>query len=59
MLKELNKEMSLESIEKLMDDTAEGIAYQEVILIPRLGAYGRKFLDCWRVRLRMRRRKRY
>lgn len=30
VLKELNKEMSLESVEKIMDDTAEGIAYQEV-----------------------------
>jgi charged multivesicular body protein 6 len=32
VLKELNKEMSLESIEKIMDDTADGIAYQEVVL---------------------------
>jgi charged multivesicular body protein 6 len=31
VLKEINKEMSLESVEKLMDDTADGIAYQEVV----------------------------
>jgi charged multivesicular body protein 6 len=31
VLKEINQEMSLESVEKLMDDTADGIAYQEVI----------------------------
>jgi charged multivesicular body protein 6 len=30
VLKEINKEMSLESVEKLMDDTADAIAYQEV-----------------------------
>jgi len=30
VLKELNKEMSLEAVEKIMDDTADGIAYQEV-----------------------------
>jgi hypothetical protein len=31
VLKEINQEMSLESVEKLMDNTADGIAYQEVI----------------------------
>ena len=36
VLKELNKEMSLESVEKIMDDTAEGIAYQEVRTFPFL-----------------------
>jgi hypothetical protein len=30
VLKEINKEMSLESVEKLMENTADGIAYQEV-----------------------------
>jgi charged multivesicular body protein 6 len=30
VLKEINKEMSLESVEKLMEDTADAIAYQEV-----------------------------
>lgn len=29
-LKEIHKEMSLEAVEKLMDETAEGIAYQRV-----------------------------
>lgn len=29
-LKEIHKEMSLEMVEKLMDETAEGIAYQKV-----------------------------
>ena len=32
VLKELNKEMNLDMVEKLMSDTAEGIAYQEVSL---------------------------
>lgn len=31
-LKEIHKEMSLEAVEKLMDETAEGIAYQKVYL---------------------------
>lgn len=30
VLKQLNKEMDLAMVEKLMDDTREGIAYQEV-----------------------------
>ncbi|KAF8450101.1 Snf7-domain-containing protein, partial [Terfezia claveryi] len=30
-LKEIHKEMSLEAVEKLMDETAEGIAYQKEI----------------------------
>jgi hypothetical protein len=30
VLKEINKEMSLESVEKLMEDTSDAIAYQEV-----------------------------
>ena len=30
VLKEIHKEMDLESVEKLMSDTAEGIAYQNV-----------------------------
>jgi len=36
VLKEINKEMSLESVEKLMDDTADAIAYQEVVLRCRI-----------------------
>jgi charged multivesicular body protein 6 len=32
VLKEINKEMSLESVEKMMDDTADAIAYQQVIV---------------------------
>lgn len=36
VLKELNKEMNLDMVEKLMSDTAEGIAYQEVGLSPAL-----------------------
>lgn len=32
VLKELHKEMDLETVEKLMSDTAEGIAYQKVRL---------------------------
>lgn len=32
MLKEINQEMSLESVEKLMEDTADAIAYQEVFI---------------------------
>ncbi|GAA5898474.1 hypothetical protein JCM6882_007786 [Rhodosporidiobolus microsporus] len=31
VLKELNKEMDLATVEKLMDDTREGIAYQEEV----------------------------
>jgi len=31
-LKEIHKEMSLEAVEKLLDETAEGIAYQKVYL---------------------------
>lgn len=31
VLKELNKEMSLDKVEKLMDETAEGIAYQKEV----------------------------
>lgn len=35
VLKQLNKEMDLATVEKLMDDTREGIAYQEVrVLLP-------------------------
>ena len=30
MLKELNREMSIESVEKLMEETAEAVAYQRV-----------------------------
>jgi charged multivesicular body protein 6 len=30
VLREINKEMSFESVEKLMDDTADAIAYQKV-----------------------------
>ena len=29
-LKEIHKEMSLDAVEKLMDETAEAIAYQKV-----------------------------
>jgi len=32
VLKEINKEMSLEAVEKLMDNTADAIAYQNVLL---------------------------
>lgn len=31
VLKEINKEMSLEKVEKLMEDTADAIAYQEAL----------------------------
>lgn len=31
VLKEINQEMSLEKVEKLMDDTADAIAYQNVL----------------------------
>ncbi len=31
VLKEIQQEMSLEKVEKLMDDTADAIAYQQVI----------------------------
>jgi charged multivesicular body protein 6 len=37
VLKEINQEMSLESVEKLMDDTADAIAYQEVYPSLNLG----------------------
>jgi hypothetical protein len=30
VLREINKEMSFKSVEKLMDDTADAIAYQKV-----------------------------
>lgn len=30
VLKQIHSEMDLESVHKLMDDTAEGIAYQRV-----------------------------
>jgi charged multivesicular body protein 6 len=30
VLREINKEMSFELVEKLMDDTADAIAYQKV-----------------------------
>lgn len=30
VLKEIHKEMSLEDVERLMDDTADAIAYQNV-----------------------------
>lgn len=30
VLKELNKEMSIESVEKLMGETSEAVAYQKV-----------------------------
>jgi charged multivesicular body protein 6 len=33
VLKEINKEMSLESVDKLMDDTADAIAYQQVLIL--------------------------
>jgi charged multivesicular body protein 6 len=32
VLKELHKEMSLEAVEKLMNETAEAVAYQKVRL---------------------------
>lgn len=44
VLKQLNKEMDLATVEKLMDDTREGIAYQEVrVLLPgfRMGTSNR------------------
>ncbi len=34
VLKQLNKEMDLATVERLMDDTREGIAYQEASLFP-------------------------
>jgi len=30
VLKQLNKELDIDKVEKLMDETREGIAYQEV-----------------------------
>ena len=43
VLKEIHKEMSLEAVEKLMDDTADAIAYQNVCVISSVGA-GNKFM---------------
>jgi len=33
ILKEIHKETSIEKVEKLMEDTADAIAYQDVIII--------------------------
>jgi len=38
VLKQLHAEVSLEKVDKLMDQTREGIAYQQVSLTPRLSA---------------------
>ena len=59
MLKEINKEMSLEAVEKLMDDTADAIAYQEVSQRFPAVLITRKYRIYWLQRLQMRRRKRY
>lgn len=37
VLKSIHQEMSLENVEKLMDDTADAIAYQNVISTPLHG----------------------
>jgi hypothetical protein len=58
VLKEINKEMSLESVEKLMDDTADAIAYQEVSTPIYNVLICRKFLIYLRRRSPMRMRKR-
>lgn len=34
-MKEIQKETSIEDVERLMDDTADAIAYQEVRIITR------------------------
>lgn len=34
VLKQINKEMSLERVEKIMEDSADGIAYQQVCWTP-------------------------
>jgi len=48
VLKEINKEMSLESVEKLMDDTADAIAYQQVSFFGSFnGLTTRKCPICW------------
>jgi len=58
VLKEINKEMSLEAVEKLMDDTADAIAYQEVYIYSWLGLAFRKSQIYLLHELRMRRRMR-
>ena len=57
VLKEINQEMSVESVEKLMEDTADAIAYQEVSQKAKFSVDGRKFPTYWRRGLRMRRKK--
>lgn len=39
VLKELQKEMSLETVERLMEQSAEGVAYQKVCPFPPLLAF--------------------
>ena len=55
VLKEIHKETSVEAVEKLMDDTAEAIAYQNVkkrlvlqkkYCILMLWFYDRKLMKC-------------
>jgi hypothetical protein len=60
VLKEINKEMSLEAVEKLMDDTADAIAYQEVLTPPyMIVLICRKFRIYLLRRSRVRRKMRY
>jgi len=50
VLTELQKEMSLDEVEKLMADTAEAIEYQNVHLKGCFLADGRKYRPCLRAR---------
>lgn len=36
VLKEIHKELSVESVERLMSETAEGVAYQKVRRLPAM-----------------------
>lgn len=38
VLTQLNKEMSVENVEKLMSETAEAVAYQKVSIIKEAGS---------------------
>ena len=40
-LREIQKEMSLEAVEKLMEETAEAVAYQKVLISPPPSCPGR------------------
>lgn len=57
VLKEIHKETSIEAVEKLMDDTAEAIAYQnvceislcdlEISCVKEFAFRNRKLMKCW------------